>query len=89
MSRVKNAVKNEFQLLEQMRGELALQAHLFKADVKVRWESLESKWEDLKEHLGRAQVAAGDAGRSIDASSKALADSIMAGYVEIRNAVKH
>ena len=89
MSRVENTLKNEFQLLEQMRDELALQAHLFKADMKNKSELLEAKWDELKEHLGRAKVAAGDAGHNIDASSKSLADSIMAGYIEIRNAFKH
>jgi hypothetical protein len=89
MSRVKNALHNEYQLLELLHDELALQAHLFKAEMKNAWEALEAKWSDLKEHLGRAQVAAGDAGRDIDASSRSLADSLKAGYTEIKNAFKH
>jgi len=89
MSQFKNALHNELQLLELLHDELALQAHLFKAEMKSQWEALEAKWGDFKEHLGRAQVAAGDAGRSIDASSRSLADSLNAGYTEIRNAFKH
>ena len=89
MSRVKNALHNEYQLLELLHDELALQAHLFKAEMKGTWEALEARWSDLKEHLGRAEVAAGDAGRDIDASSKSLADSLKAGYTEIKNAFKH
>jgi hypothetical protein len=89
MSRFKNALHNEFQLLELLHDELALQAHLFKADMKSRWEALEAKWSDLKEHLGRAQVAAGDAKRNIDSSTKVLADSLTAGYTELKNAFKH
>ena len=89
MSQIKKALHNELQLLELLRDEVALQAHLFKADMKSRWDALEVKWSEFKEHLGRAQVAAGDAGRSIDASSRSLADSLSAGYTEIRNAFKH
>jgi len=84
MSQFKNALHNELQLLELLHDELALQAHLFKAEMKSQWEALEAKWGDFKE-----QVAAGDAGRSIDASSRSLADSLSAGYTEIRNAFKH
>jgi len=57
--------------------------------MKSRWEALETKWDDLKEHLGRAQVAVGDARHSIDKSSMVLAESIQAGYLENRNAFKH
>jgi len=89
MSRVKNALHNEYQILELLHDELALQAHLFKADMKSTWETLEAKWSDLKEHLGRAGVAADDAGRDIDVASKALAESLKASYTEIRNAFKH
>ena len=89
MSRVKNALHNEYQLLELLHDELSLQAHLFKAEMKSTWETLEIKWSELKEHLGRAEVAAADAGRDIDVAAKALAESLKAGYTEIRNAFKH
>ena len=89
MSQLKQALHNEYQLVELLHDELALQAHLFKADMKVQWEALEAKWDDFKEHLGRAQVAAGDARRDIDTSSKSLADSLAVGYTEIKNAFKH
>jgi hypothetical protein len=88
MSRFKNALHNDLQLLELLRDELALKAHLFKADMKVEWEALELKWSEFREHLGRAQVAAGDAARDIDASSKPLADSLKASYTSIKNAFK-
>lgn len=89
MSQLKQALHNQSQLLELLHDELALKAHLFSAEMKAEWEKLEAKWSDFKEHLGRAQVAAGDAGRDIDASSKSLADSLTAGYTEIKNAFKH
>ena len=88
MSRVQKALHNDYQLLELMHDELGLQAHLFKADLKSRWQALEVKWSDFKEHLGRAGVAAGDAKLSIDVSAKLLADSLTASYTEIRKAFK-
>ena len=89
MSQLKQALHNQSQILELLHDELALKAHLFSAEMKAEWEKLEAKWADFKEHLGRAQVAAGDAGHDIDASSKSLADSLAAGYTEIKNAFKH
>jgi hypothetical protein len=89
MSQFKNALHNEYQLLQMLHDELALKAHLFKADMKSNWEALEVEWLDFKEHLGRAQVAAGDAGRDIDAASKPLADALKAGFTGIKNAFKH
>jgi hypothetical protein len=57
--------------------------------MKSEWEKLEVEWLDFKEHFGRAQVAAGDAGRDIEASSKPLADALKAGFTNIKNAFKH
>ena len=88
MSRIKDALHNDYQLLELMHDELGLQAHLFKADMKSRWQELEVKWSDFKEHLGRARVAAGDAKLNVDMSAKLLADSLTASYTDIRNAFK-
>lgn len=89
MSQFKQALHNQAQALELLHDELALKAHLFKSDMKTQWEALEAKWSDFKEHLGRAEVAAKDAGHGIDTSSKSLGDSLLAGYTEIKNAFKH
>lgn len=89
MSRIKKALHNDYQLLELLHDELGLQAHLFKAELKSKWEALDAKWDDFKEHAGRAGVAVGDAKHRIDASAKQLADSLTTGYTEIRNAFKH
>jgi acyl-CoA dehydrogenase len=40
--------------------ELALQAHLFKADAKDRWSELETRWDQLKHRLGAAKRAAAE-----------------------------
>jgi hypothetical protein len=89
MSRLKQALHNDFQLLETLHDELAVQAHLFKADMKQRWGEMEAKWDELKEHLGRAQVASGDVRRNVESSTKQLVDALTAGYAEIRNTFKH
>lgn len=89
MSQIKTALHNDFQLLQLMHDEIGLQAHLFKADMKSRWVTLEEKWLDFNEHLGRAEVAAGDAQTRIMVSVKMLADSLTTSYTDIRNAFKH
>jgi hypothetical protein len=88
MSRLKDALHNDFQLLEVLRDELALQAHLFKADLKLRWEELEEKRDELKEHFGRAQVAAADARHTVGTTTKLLIDALSAGYTDIKNTFK-
>jgi hypothetical protein len=89
MVQVKTAFQHEYQALGLVHDELAQQAHLFRAEVKSRWDALEIEWDGLGRHLGRAQLAAGDARHTIEASSEPLADSIRAGFIEIRRAFKH
>ena len=89
MVQVKTAFQHEFQMLGLVHAELAQQAHLFRAEVKSRWEALEIEWDSLGKHLGRAELAVGDARHTIEAASEPLADSVRAGFIEIRKAFKH
>ncbi|MBX6420448.1 MAG: hypothetical protein IRZ06_05510 [Nevskia sp.] len=88
MSRVKTAIHNNLQALELLRDELALQAHLLRADLKSEWDRLEQKRAELKERLGRAAVAARDSKAEIDAASQRLIDALVAGYTSLKNALK-
>lgn len=88
MSQVKNALHNQYQLLQLLHDELALKTDLFKAELKTRWQELEVQWDEFKEHLGRAEVAAGDAARNIEASAQPLAEALKAGFNDIKNAFK-
>lgn len=88
MSRLETAIQNDLKLLKLARDELKLQSHLLKADLKDRWGDLEDKWQKLDEHLGRAKVAADDAGDEIETSAKLLVDALQDGYKHIRSALK-
>lgn len=88
MSKLNVALHNDLKLLELSRDELALQAHLLKAEMKSRWGELEVSWGVLKEHIGRAQVASGDAKLEVETSMGLLRDSLRNGYASVRDALK-
>lgn len=88
MSQLKQALHNDVQALELIRDELALQAHLFKADAKDRWAELETNWDSLKHRLGAAKRAAASAEPKIDAAAEQLVGALKAGYAELKNALR-
>lgn len=73
--------------LTQLRDQLALQAHLLRAEAKTRWSELETQWADLQEHLNRAGVAAKDARPQVAAAADDLVKSLKDGYEQIRKAL--
>lgn len=88
MSRIQKALHNDVQALVLLRDEIALQAHLFRADARDKWQGLETRLDELKEHLSRAKVAAADAKPEVEAAAKSLADTLKAAYTDFRNALK-
>jgi hypothetical protein len=88
MSQLSVALHNDLKLLELSRDELALQAHLLKAEMKSRWDEMEVSWDVLKEHIGRAKVAGADARLETEAAMRQLFDSLRKGYASIRDALK-
>lgn len=88
MSRPETALKNDVQLLRFARDEIALQAHLLKGDLKVRWDALEQKWQQLNEHVGRAEVASGKARKEVEAASRLLIESLKTGFASIKRAFR-
>lgn len=87
MSRLNTAINNDLNALRLLRDELALQAHLFKADMKDRWRDLEAQMDVLKEHVERAKVAAGDSGKQAEAALQKLISSLRTGYNDIKKAL--
>jgi hypothetical protein len=88
MTRLTAALKNDFAALCLLRDELSLQATLMKADLKDRWSTLEVDFARLREHVGRAEVAAEDSAAEIEAAARKLHDALRSGYSGIRNALK-
>lgn len=86
MSRLDTALKNDLQLLRFARDEIALQAHLLKGDLKIRWEALEQQWQQLNAHAARAEVASEAAFAEIQTASRLLIDSLKKGFASIKRA---
>jgi hypothetical protein len=86
MSRLDNALNNELQLLRFARDEIALQAHLLKGELKIRWDALEQQLQQLKEHVDRAEVASGPALTEIQAASRLLIETLQKGFASIKRA---
>lgn len=74
--------------LSELRDQLKVQAHLLQADLKDRWTELEAKWDELQEHLQRAQVAAKDSGHDVSKAAESLADALKKGYEQVKSALK-
>lgn len=86
MSRLDTALKNDLQLLRFARDEIALQAHLLKGDLKIRWDALEQQWQQLNAHVDRAEVASEAALADIQAASRLLIESLQKGFASIKRA---
>lgn len=87
MTEKRSTTSQAIENLTQLRDQLALQAHLLRAEAKTRWSELETQWADLQEHLGRAGVAAKDAKPQISAAVDDLIKSLKDGYDQIRKAL--
>lgn len=86
MSRLETALKNDLQLLRFARDEIALQAHLLKGDLKIRWEELEQQWAQLNTHVERAEVASGAALEEVQTASRLLIEALKKGFANIKRA---
>ena len=89
MSRIQQLLHNDVQALSLLRDEMLLQAHLFRADARTRWQELEVSWDELKVHLQRAKIAAADANPQIQTAAHMLADTLKTSYADFKSALKH
>lgn len=84
----KSRLQDELEKLEQMRDELRLQAHLFKADMKDEWAGLEKKVENIRRELRPVQKAAGEAIEDVGEATGLLIDSVFDGFKRLRDSLK-
>lgn len=84
----KGRLQDELEKLEQMRDELRLQAHLFKADMKDEWEGLEDKIGKIKQNLRPVQKAAEETLDDVGEATGLLIDSVFDGFKRLRNSLK-
>lgn len=84
----KSRLQDELEKLEQMRDELRLQAHLFKADMKDEWENLDEKFGKIKQNLRPVQKAAEETLEDVGEATGLLIDSVFDGFKRLRDSLK-
>lgn len=84
MSRLSTALHNDMKLLHFAHDELALQSHLFGAELKQHWQELEAQWQNLKERTGRAEVAGDTAIHEIETAATLLVDTLKQGFADLK-----
>lgn len=78
----------DIESLEQLRGELAVQAHLLKAELQDRWTELEADWDRLQTELGPVRSALQHSAAEVGTAASLLLQSLQDGYTEISKSVK-
>ena len=73
--------------LKQQRDEINLQLHLAKAEVRDEWDTLETKWEEVKGKMSAVNEVASQTKESVAAAAGLLADEIKEGYERIKKAL--
>ena len=84
----KGRLQDELEKLEQMRDELRLQAHLFKADMKDEWKGLEKKLENIRRELRPLKKAAGETIDDVGEATGLLIDSVFDGFKRLKDSLK-
>ena len=74
--------------LAQMRDELVLQAHLFKAEALDSWHALEQKWKEFTTEVDRISEATDDSDKNTDAFARRLMEELEEGFLELQRALK-
>lgn len=78
---------NELKTLEQLRDELKLQAHLFKAEMKKEWEKLEKDMAKLRTDMAPVTKAAKESADDIAGASRLLFKTVRKGYERIKQSL--
>ena len=84
----RDRLKDELEKLEQMRDELRLQAHLFKADMKDEWADLDKKFDKIKQELRPVRKAAEETLDEVGEATGLLIDSVFDGFRRLRDSLK-
>jgi hypothetical protein len=78
-------IKETLARLAQRRDELNLQAHLFKAEARDRWEELEKSWHNFTQAVDRKERMVDDSDENVNALLRGLAGDIERGYKNFLN----
>ncbi len=84
----KGILENELEKLEQLRDELRLQAHLFKADMKKEYESLEKQYQKVKRDANPVRRAVKETADEVSEATRLLFDTVLDGMKRLRKSLK-
>ena len=73
--------------LAQLRDELRLQAHLFKAELLDEWHRLEKKWHTLTNEIDRLAESTDDSDENLDRFARGVMEELEASYDQLREAL--
>ncbi len=73
--------------LEQLRDELKLKLHLFKADMKDEWTRIEADWQKLQGQMKPVQKAAEKTATDVKVASERLFETVKRGYERIKGSL--
>lgn len=84
MEDVKKVLAEKKAQIEQLRDEVALKAHLGKAEIKTELERLEKDWNSFVVKYKPMAKEAGETAKKTGTALGAAADELKAGYERIR-----
>jgi vacuolar-type H+-ATPase subunit E/Vma4 len=84
----KSIIASEIEKLEQLRDELRVKAHLFKADAKAEFSELEKKLQKLRRDAAPVKRAAEKSATEVSDATKLLYDTVKDGFARIRKSLK-
>jgi len=84
----KKLVNDELKRIEQLRDELRVKAHLFKADAKKEFGELEKKFDQLKRDAHPVKKAAEQTLDEVSDATRLLFDTVWDGMNRMRKSIK-
>lgn len=79
---------HDLENLGRLRDELRLQAHLFGAELKDRWQDAEKRWEQLQIEARSISTAVSHSREELGAAASLAASTLHDAYVDMRRRLK-
>jgi hypothetical protein len=87
MNKDRSFLKETIASLKQQRDELALQAHLGKAELKEEWDRLQDKWAQLAHEYEPVKDALEDTTEGVVIGLALIAGELKAGFKRMKDAL--
>lgn len=78
----------DFEHLGRLRDDLRLQAHLFGAELKDRWQEAEVRWEHVESEVRTIGAVVDHTRTELSAAASLAVDALREAYADMRKVVK-